>query len=100
MASPTDSADRAPNMAEPGGVDAQLELWRLRDAVIGAEATAGELRARLAVAEHTVAALRRPVTRRSRALGRATGLLRRLPGTEAARQRAEATLRSLGSARR
>ena len=28
-------------------VEAQLEIWRLRDAVIGAEATAGELRARL-----------------------------------------------------
>ena len=81
-------------------VEAQLEIWRLRDAVIGAEATAGELRARLALAEHTVATLRRPVNRRSRIAGKAIGVVRRLPGSEAARQRVEAAIRSKRTAHR
>ena len=81
-------------------VEAQLEIWRLRDAVIGAEATAGELRARLALAEHTIATLRRPVNRRNRIAGKAVGLVRRLPGSEATRQRVEAAIRSTRTARR
>ena len=80
-------------------VEAQLEIWRLRDAVIGAEATAGELRARLTEAEHTILAMQRPVTRRNRIAGKAIGLVRRLPGSEAARQRAEGAIRARRSAR-
>lgn len=83
-----------------GSVETQLEVWRLRDAVIGAEATAGELRARLAQAEHTIATLRRPVNRRTRIAGKAIGLVRRLPGSEAARQRLEATIRTSRNTRR
>ncbi|MBK6437215.1 MAG: hypothetical protein IPF88_01090 [Candidatus Microthrix sp.] len=80
-------------------IEAQLEIWRLRDAVIGAEATAGELRARLTEAEHTILAMQRPVTRRNRIAGKAIGLVRRLPGSEAARQRAEGAIRARRSAR-
>jgi hypothetical protein len=88
----------SPDSNDP--VEAQLEIWRLRDAVIGAEATAGELRARLALAEHTIATLRRPVSRRDRIAGKAVGLVRRLPGSEATRQRVEAAIRSTRTARR
>ena len=88
----------SPDANDP--VEAQLEIWRLRDAVIGAEATAGELRARLALAEHTVATLRRPVNRRNRMANRAIGLVRRLPGSEVARQRVEAAIRTSRAARR
>ncbi len=81
-------------------VEAQLEIWRLRDAVIGAEATAGELRARLTEAEHTILAMQRPVTRRNRTTDKAIGLVRRLPGSAATRRRIEATLRASRAARR
>lgn len=93
----TDGAD-APGT--DSSVEAQLEIWRLRDAVIGAEATAGELRARLALAEHTIATLRRPVNRRNRIAGKAIGLVRRLPGSEATRQRLEAAIRTPRAPRR
>ena len=81
-------------------IEAQLEIWRLRDAVIGAEATAGELRARLTEAEHTILAMQRPVTRRNRIADKAIGLVRRLPGSAATRRRIEATLRASRAARR
>mgnify|MGYP006315931747 CR=1 FL=1 len=80
-------------------IEAQLEIWRLRDAVIGAEATAGELRARLTEAEHTILAMQRPVTRRNRIANKAIGLVQRLPGSAAARQRIEAAIRSRRTAR-
>ena len=81
-------------------IEAQLEIWSLRDAVIGAEATAGELRARLTEAEHTILAMQRPVTRRNRIADKAIGLVRRLPGSAATRRRIEATLRASRAARR
>ena len=68
--------------------------------VIGAEATAGELRARLTEAEHTILAMQRPVTRRNRIADKAIGLVRRLPGSAATRRRIEATLRASRAARR
>ena len=89
-----DSPDAGGPIAADDPIDAQLEIWRLRDAVIGAEATAGALRARLAEAEHTIATLRRPATRRSRAAGRVVGLIRRLPVSAEGRTRLEASVRS------
>jgi hypothetical protein len=77
-----DAGDHDSSGSGNASVEAQLEIWRLRDAVIGAEATAGELRARLTEAEHTILAMQRPVTRRNRIAGKAIGLVRRLPGSE------------------